>query len=130
MIACYYTLIGCCGLYAFTYFIATGDKTIVAFRDYFTCQSFGIVQGLDCGDIPGVHPPLPQVFGGLTLVSVILIGLLPLINLIFTVKLTCKCFVNLKKLYVLHKTLDNHASSKAATIGIRNPTIIDNSLNL
>ena len=119
---------GCFGLSAFTYFIATGDKTIIAFRDYFTCQSFGIVQGLDCEDIPGVHPPLPQVFGALTLVSAILIGLLPLINLIFTVKLTCKCFINLKKIYdVLHKTLDNHASSKA-TIGIRNPTIIDNSL--
>ena len=111
---------GCIGLSAFTYFIATGDETAVAFHNYFTCHSFGIVPGLDCGDIPNVRPPLPQVFGALALASVILIGLLPLINLIFTVKWTCKCFVNLKKLYVLHKTLDSHASSKAT---------VDNSLN-
>ena len=109
IIACYYIIQGCAGLSIFTYLIATKDETAIVFQDYFTCHSFGIVPGLDCGDIPNVHP---QVFGILASVSVILIGLLPLINLIFIVKWTCKCFRNLKKLCALHRKLDSHASSK------------------
>ena len=81
-------ILGCLGLSSFTYLIATSNEAVVAFQEYFTCHSFGIVPGLDCGDSPNVRL---QVFGALVLVSVILIGLIPLINLIFTVKWTCKC---------------------------------------
>ena len=98
---CYYTLFGCLGLTTFTYVISSSDETAAAFQDYFTCHSFGIVPGLDCGDIPNVRP---QVFGALALVSVILIGLVPLINLIFTVKWTCKCFVDFKKIMYFTKS--------------------------
>ena len=105
---------GCLGVTTFTYLIATNDETTVAFQEYFTCHSFGIVPGLDCGDIPNVRP---QVFGALALVSAILIGLIPLINLIFIVKWTCKCFGNLK---IFMHFIDGHAPSKA----------VNNSLNL
>ena len=70
------------------------DETTVTVTILHVMHSFGIVPGLDCGDIPNVRP---QVFGALALVSAILIGLVPLINLIFTVKWTCKCFVDFKK---------------------------------
>ena len=61
------------------------DETTVTVTILHVMHSFGIVPGLDCGDIPNVRP---QVFGALAfiLVSVILIGLVPLINLTFTVK--------------------------------------------
>ena len=89
IIACYYIILGCVGLSTFTYLIATDDETALAFQEYFTCHSFGIVPGLDCGDIPNVRP---QVFGTLASISVILISLVPLFNLIFISKWTCKCF--------------------------------------
>ena len=101
---------GCVGLSTFTYFIATRDETAVAFQDYFTCHSFGIVPGLDCGDIPNARP---QVFGTLASVSVLLIDLIPLFNLLFIVKWTCKCFVK-KSQYSSQKV--SYATSKSGDI--------------
>ena len=86
---------GCLGLSAFTYLTTTDVETTLAFQDYFTCHSYGIVPGLDCGDPPNLRL---QVFATLASLSISLIGLIPLVNLIFTVKWTCKCFVK-KRLY-------------------------------
>ena len=92
MNVCYYVILGCIGLSTYTYFITTDNDTAEAFQYYFTCQSVGIVPGLDCGDPPDVQP---QELGKLASVAAILIDLSPLASLIFIVKLNCgrKCFM-------------------------------------
>ena len=86
MIVCYYVILGSVGLSTYTYFITTDDDTAEAFQHYFMCQSVGVVPGLDCGDLPNVRL---QEFGKLASVAATLIGLSPLVSLIFVVRLSC-----------------------------------------
>ena len=86
-IVIYYIIMGTATLSTTTYFLATNDETAEEFQVYFSCQSFGIVPGKDCGDPPNIQL---QPFSILATVSYFLLGLLPTVILIFTKN--CNCF--------------------------------------
>ena len=82
-IMCYYILTGALVLMLFTYFEATSSMEFRAIEEYFICQSTGLQSGKDCGDTPQVHL---TAFRSLSALSIILIGLLPIVVITFTVK--------------------------------------------
>ena len=83
-IVCYYVAVGTIVLTLFTYYQVAGEADIQAVSLHFVCQSAGIQSGRDCGDVPNIH------LDSLTALGIILIGLLPVVILIFTVKCNCK----------------------------------------
>ena len=105
-IMCYYVLIVVVALTNYTYFIATDDETLEAFQAYFMCQSVGIQPDRDCGDPPDVRL---RVFYTLTSVSAILLGLLPLVILIFIIKCSCD-----KRCHKSVGTSNYHVSKQSA----------------
>ena len=95
IIVCYHVITGCLGLSTATYFTTTRDETTIALQEYFTCQSYDVVPGLDCGDFPlNAHP---RMFGTLSSISAISISLAPLISLIFSAKCTWTSKCSAKK---------------------------------
>ena len=76
-------------LTSYSYYQVTDEADIQALSRYFFCQSTGIQSGRDC-EVPAVHL---KVFDSLSALGIILIGLLPAVILIFTVKCNCnkKC---------------------------------------
>ena len=92
-IVCYYIVLGSIVLTLFTYYQVAGEADIQAVTRHFACQSVGIQSGRDCGDVPNVHL---KEFDSLTALGIILMGLLPAVILIFTVKCDCnnkiKCY--------------------------------------
>ena len=54
-----------------------------AIETFFVCQSGGLESGNDCGDTPQIHL---AVFGSLSALAIILVGLLPSVVIAFTVK--------------------------------------------
>ena len=87
---CYYIALGIFVLTSSSYYLVVEESTFQAVTTHFTCQSTGIQSGRDCGDIPNADL---AVFDSLSAVGVILIGLLPAVVLVFTVKCNCnkKC---------------------------------------
>ena len=85
-IMCYYIALGAIVLTIHTYYRVAGEAATQAMRRHFACQSIGVQSGRDCGDVPNVYL---AVFNGLSDLGVILLGLLPAVILIFTVKCTC-----------------------------------------
>ena len=85
-IVCYYIILGTLVLTLYTYYQVAGEADIQAVTRHFTCQSTGIQSGRDCGDVPNIHL---AVFDSLSALGIILIGLLPAVVLIFTVKCNC-----------------------------------------
>ena len=82
-IVCYYIMLGTLVLTVHTYYQVAGEDNIQAVWLHFACQSAGIQSGRDCGDVPNVYL---AVFNALSDLGIILIGLLPAVVLIFTVK--------------------------------------------
>ena len=86
---CYYIATGTLALTPYTYYQVTGEAASQAVSRYFACLSSGIQSGRDCGEVPIVHL---EVFDSLSALGIILIGLLPAVVLIFTIK----CNYNIK----------------------------------
>ena len=89
-IVCYYIAMGTLVLTSYSYYQVAEEANIQALSRYFVCQSTGIQSGRDCGEVPNIHL---EVFDSLFAVGSILVGLLPAVILIFTVKCNCskKC---------------------------------------
>ena len=62
----------------YTFFITNNQQTLESFNSYFSCHSVGVQLGIDCG-----QPP-EDLFLILTSVSAIIIGLFPVIILIYS----------------------------------------------
>lgn len=75
---CYYVIIGVVLMTGYTFFITNNDRTLESFKSYFSCHSVGVQLGIDCGEPP------EDLFLILTSVSAILIGLFPVIILIYS----------------------------------------------
>ena len=92
-VVCYYVVSGILVLTLYSYYQVTDESSIQAVSRYFACQSAGIQSGRDCGDVPKVHL---EVLDSLLAFSLVLIGLLPAVILVFMVKCNCKnrCCVN------------------------------------
>ena len=80
---CYYIVVGTLVLTLFTYFEASEDVEFQAIETFFVCQSSELESGNDCGDTPQIHL---AVFGSLSALAIILVGLLPSVVIAFTVK--------------------------------------------
>ena len=73
-------------LTVYSYYQVAGEASIQAVIRHFSCQSTGTQSGRDCGDVPDVHL---EVFDSLLALSLVLIGLLPAVILVFIVKCNC-----------------------------------------
>ena len=83
MIMCCYIIMGVLTMTSYTFFVTTNDRTLESYQTYFLCHSIGVHPDIDCGEPP------ESIFHTLASVSAILLGLLPTVILIFTVKCTC-----------------------------------------
>jgi hypothetical protein len=85
-VVCYYVVSGILVLTVSSYYQVAGEASIQAVIRHFSCQSAGTQSGRDCGDVPNVHL---EVFDSLLALSLVLIGLLPAVILVFMVKCNC-----------------------------------------
>ena len=80
-ILCFYILLAVFGLLVFTFAQVEREANTASLRDYFLCESSG---GDDCDTLTTYHFP---VLGQLVVVTYILQALLPVIVLLFSLKL-------------------------------------------
>lgn len=86
LIMCYYVISATGLVVSYTVILTTSEKIVSSFQAYFSCQSVGLQPNIDCGLSPELN------FRYLTVIpsaTPLLLGLLPAIILIFTVKCTC-----------------------------------------
>ena len=88
----YYTILGILGLVSSTYFNTTTDSNLSALRGLFQCESVGVRPDKDsCAELRRVVTFKPFFNAGL--VVIVLLGLIPVVVLIFTIdvsKFKCK----------------------------------------
>jgi uncharacterized membrane protein YesL len=88
-IMCYYIITAIIALTVFVNFEVKGARERQNIQEHFACQSAGVQDGRDCGEsiVERLHD-----FSVLGAVSIVLIGLLPAVVLVFSVKYSCeKC---------------------------------------
>ena len=82
-IMCYYIILGTLVLTAHTYFQVAGETATRAVYMHFACQSTGLQSDRDCGAVPSIYL---AAFNALSDLGIVLLGLLPVVVLMFTVK--------------------------------------------
>ena len=86
IIFCYYVLLGVIALTAFTYSIVNSNTLLDEYKKYFLCESKGIdsnnPEGCDRSGFENNKIP------ALTILSYILLGIFPAVNLIYAVNAT------------------------------------------
>ena len=89
--------LGTAVLTAHTYFQVAGEVATRAVNMHFACQSTGLQSDRDCGAVPNIYL---VAFNALSDLGIVLLGVLPVVILMFTVKYNrnnIKCCVLNKK---------------------------------